>query len=129
MLTVKTSQRETFINITSDIQKVIDQTGFSEGHVIIFVPHTTAAVTINENADPDVLTDLVYGFKKAFPNRQEFNHLEGNSDAHLKSSTLGVDQTVLFTNKNLILGTWQSIFFAEFDGPRNRKLYVQVNGE
>ncbi len=128
-LTIKTPKRECFLDITQAIQKQIDASGLNEGQVILFVPHTTAAVTINENADPDVLRDLILGFEKAFPNRKEFAHLEGNSDAHLKSSMVGVDQTVLFMEKRLLLGTWQSVFFAEFDGPRTRKIFLRIIGD
>ena len=97
-----------------------------EGRACVFCPHTTAAITINENADPDVLHDLEIGLNKAFPDRAEFRHSEGNSSAHLKSSCVGASETILIKEGKLLLGTWQGIYFCEFDGPRRRRFVVQV---
>jgi secondary thiamine-phosphate synthase enzyme len=97
------------------------------GNVLIFCPHTTAAITINENADPDVQHDVLEGLNRAFPQLPEYRHAEGNSPAHLKSSCIGCSETVLIQNGSLVLGTWQAVYFCEFDGPRNRTFFVQVN--
>ena len=99
------------------------------GICLVYCPHTTAGMTINENADPDVVTDLLFALDKTFPDRPEFRHMEGNSAAHLKASTMGSSVTVIVENGNLVLGTWQGIYFCEFDGPRTRKFYVKVMGE
>ncbi len=125
-LTVKTTNKRTFVDITNRINDLLDDAGVKEGTAHLFVPHTTAGVTINENADPDVLHDLSEGLKDAFPNQSKFKHMEGNSDAHLKSSVIGCDQTVIVTKGKMLLGTWQGIYFAEFDGPRTRKLHVRI---
>lgn len=98
----------------------------AEGVCRVFCPHTTGAITINENADPDVLHDLAIGLARAFPNRSEFRHAEGNSAAHLKSSCIGASETVLIRGGRLVLGTWQGIYFCEFDGPRRRTFLVQT---
>ena len=123
--TLSTSQQNLF-NITSMVKDAVASGGVTNGICIIYCPHTTAAITINENADPDVITDLLLGLDKAFPDRSEFRHCEGNSSAHLKSSALGVSQTVIINNGNLLLGTWQGIYFCEFDGPRTRKFFVKI---
>lgn len=91
-----------------------------------FCPHTTAGITINENADPDVVKDMLYGLEKAYPDRKEFQHFEGNSSAHLKATAVGSSVTVIIENGKLLLGTWQGIYFCEFDGPRTRKFYVKI---
>jgi len=121
---VRSSQREEMINITSEIKKYIIKNNLNEGVVTLFVPHTTAAVTINENADPDVPSDIILGLGKISPNLRDFNHVEGNSDAHIKSSLVGCSQQILVENNKLVLGTWQGIYFCEFDGPRTRKLHI-----
>lgn len=128
-LSINTDQKKTFIDITDKIGHLVKESGVTTGEVILFVPHTTAGVTINENADPDVLTDMIAGFDGAYPDRSSFRHMEGNSDAHLKSSAVGNDQLVLIENGNLALGTWQGLYFCEFDGPRQRKLLVRLQGE
>ncbi len=125
-LTVKTKDREALLDITQPIKKLLKKHEANNGQITLFVPHTTAAVTINENADPDVQSDMIYGLGKAFPDLIEFEHGEGNSDAHLKSSAIGVDQTILIKNGELTFGTWQGIYFCEFDGPRTRKCHVQI---
>jgi len=127
-LTVKTQKREILQDISHEVKSFVTQTGIKNGQVLLFVPHTTAAVTINENADPDVQRDMVLGIRDAFPDQQAFNHMEGNSDAHIKSSVIGVDQHIMVKNGQMVLGTWQGIYFCEFDGPRTRKLHIQVMG-
>ena len=126
---VKTPKREVLINITSDINKIVRNCNIEEGVCRIFVPHTTAGITINENADPAVMKDIINYLKKLIPQRSGFSHMEGNSDAHIKSSLTGPSLDVIIHNGGLVLGTWQGIMFAEYDGPRHRKVYVQVQGE
>jgi len=122
------SQREDFYNITSQVRESVIKSGVSGGIAVVFCPHTTAGITINENADPDVLHDLLLGLRKAFPDQPEFRHGEGNSAAHLKASAMGASATVIIENGKLLLGTWQGIYFCEFDPPRSRKFYVKVTG-
>ena len=126
---VKTPRREVLINITSEINKIVRNTNINEGVCRIFVPHTTAGVTINENADPAVMKDIISYLNELIPQRVGFSHMEGNSDAHIKSSLTGPSLDVIIHKGKLVLGTWQGIMFAEYDGPRNRKVYVQVQGE
>lgn len=123
---VKTNKREEFINITSYIKGAVKESGVKNGIAIIFVPHTTAGVTINENADPDVTIDMINGLNEIVPNLKKFRHIEGNSDAHIKASLIGSSVTVIIENGNLKLGTWQGIYFCEFDGPRLRKFYIKI---
>lgn len=120
------TNKEGFYNITSMVNDAIQTVKAESGICVIYTPHTTAAITINENADPDVQTDLIFGLNKTFPDRPEFKHMEGNSAAHLKSSTVGCSETVIIDRGRLLLGTWQGIYFCEFDGPRTRKFYVKV---
>lgn len=120
------TDNEGFYNITSTINKAVKNSGIYDGLCIVFCPHTTAAITINENADPDVVSDLLFALRKTYPDRREFKHIEGNSAAHLKSSVIGASETVIIENGNLKLGIWQGIYFTEFDGPRNRKFYVNI---
>ena len=117
---------EGFIDITQFVREAVTKSGKADGIVMIYCPHTTAGVTINENADPDVMTDILFGLNKAFPDRAEFRHAEGNSAAHLKSSVTGSSVTVIIDKGRLLLGTWQGIYFCEFDGPRTRKFFVKV---
>ena len=119
---------EAMVNITSEVQNAIKESGVNEGSCIVYCPHTTAAITINENADPDVVTDILYGLDKTFPDRKEFRHAEGNSAAHIKSSVIGAEKTIIISKGKLLLGTWQGVYFCEFDGPRTRKFYVKVTG-
>lgn len=128
-LRVKTPKREVLINISSDINKIVRNSNIEEGVCRIFVPHTTAGITINENADPAVMKDIINYLKKLIPQRSGFSQMEGNSDAHIKSSLTGPSLDVIIHNGGLVLGTWQGIMFAEYDGPRHRKVYVQVQGE
>lgn len=123
------TERENLYNITSNVREALVKDGISNGICIIYCPHTTAGITINENADPDVVHDILIGLNKAFPDRNEFLHGEGNSAAHLKSSCVGASQTVIIENGRMILGTWQGIYFCEFDGPRTRKFYVKTISE
>ena len=120
--------REDFYNITSQAQQAISASGVVNGIAVVFCPHTTAGITINENADPDVVHDMLLGLAKAYPDRAEFQHGEGNSAAHLKATAVGSSVTVIVADGKLVLGTWQSVWFCEFDPPRNRRFYVKVMG-
>lgn len=124
-LNVKSSARSEFIDITSLVQQEIDELEFDSGVCYIFVPHTTAGVTINEGADPSVQSDLLSIFSSLVPQDPHYRHAEGNSDAHAKSSMVGVSLSVPVHEGKLILGTWQSIFFTEFDGPRHRRVVLK----
>lgn len=128
MLTVKSKSRTDLIDITSEVQKQLAASGLEEGLCILYVPHTTAAVTINENADPTVKSDILKVLNKIIPWDDDYRHSEGNSAAHIKSSLVGVSQVIPIENGRLILGTWQGIFFCEFDGPRTRKIHVRFIG-
>jgi len=119
---------EGLVDITNEVTEAIMESGVLEGLCVIFCPHTTAAITINENADPDVKADFVLGMDRTFPELSAFRHAEGNSDAHIKSSTVGASETVIITGGKPLLGTWQNIYFCEFDGPRTRKFYVKIMG-
>lgn len=123
---VRTNVRTELIDITSKVQKVVSETGAASGVCYVFVPHTTAAVTINENADSDVVRDIIKGLNKIVPHDDNYAHREGNSAAHIKSSMIGVSLSVLIENGELVLGTWQGIYFCEFDGPRDRDVMVKV---
>lgn len=121
--------KEGLVDITAEVTEAISESGVNEGVCVVYCPHTTAAVTINENADPDVKTDFISGFDKVFPDFESFRHAEGNSDAHIKSSVVGASETIIVTGGRPLLGTWQGVYFCEFDGPRNRKFYVKVIGD
>ncbi|WP_438431374.1 secondary thiamine-phosphate synthase enzyme YjbQ [Gorillibacterium sp. sgz500922] len=123
------TEKEGFTEITSRVRQALSASGVRDGLCVIYCPHTTAGITINENADPDVVRDMLLGLAKAFPDRSEFRHAEGNSAAHLKSSCVGSSVNVIVHEGRLILGTWQGIYFCEFDGPRSRKVYVKVIGQ
>jgi secondary thiamine-phosphate synthase enzyme len=123
---VKTSSRTEMIDITRSVQEAVKKSNVVDGICMIFVPHTTAAVTINENADPSVSHDLLMELNKIVPFEDHYRHTEGNSPAHIKASLVGPSLTVLIESGKIILGTWQGIFFCEFDGPRNRKVYIKV---
>ncbi len=125
-LTVRTASRTHFLNIDDPVSRSVAASGINEGVCHVFVPHTTAGVTINENADPDVLRDMEAILERMAPWRGNYAHREGNSAAHVKASLMGFNQTVLVRGGRLALGTWQSLYLCEFDGPRTRKLWVQV---
>jgi len=123
---VRTSTRTEFIDVSRPVQEAVKKAGVEDGICIIFVPHTTAAVTINENADPSVVQDMIMELNKIVPFQDQYRHMEGNSSAHIKASLVGCSQIVFVQSGKLILGTWQGIFFCEFDGPRNREVQVKV---
>ena len=123
---VVTRKKNEMVDITRDVQDVVEQENIDEGVAIVYVPHTTAAITINEGADPSVQRDIVETLKKLVPETGNYNHMEGNSDAHIKASILGSSVTVLIKNERLVLGTWQHIFFYEGDGPRTRKVIIKI---
>jgi len=125
---VRTGSRVDFINIDNQVHKAINESGMQSGVCHVFVPHTTAAVTINENADPDVVRDITMELNKLIPFNDNYAHSEGNSAAHIKSSLVGASEIVAIERGRMVLGTWQSLFFCEFDGPRTRKVYVKVIG-
>lgn len=126
-ISVRTSRREELIDITDEILQFAKESGVSDGKITIFIPHTTAAVTINENADPTVQRDIIFTLNKLIPTSPEYHHLEGNSDAHAKSSLIGCSQDVFISDGSLLLGTWQGIYFCEFDGPRNRTAILRID--
>lgn len=123
---VRTSQREQFVNITSEVQRVVTESGVQDGVCVVYVPHTTAGITINEGADPSVVRDILTKLRQLVPPNDDYSHLEGNADAHIKASLMGSSQRVLVRGGRLMLGTWQAIFFCEFDGPRSRRVWVHV---
>jgi secondary thiamine-phosphate synthase enzyme len=123
---VKTSAQTEFVDITRSVQEAVKKAGVEDGICIVFIPHTTAAVTINENADPSVVHDIVMELNRMVPSKDTYRHLEGNAPAHIKASLVGCSEIVFVESGKLVLGTWQGIFFCEFDGPRNRKVQVKV---
>ena len=128
-LSIKTSKREEIIDITEKIQNILSKykkTKIEKGICRIFVHHTTAGITINENADPNVKTDLLNILRDLIPKKESYHHQEGNSDAHMKSSLMGSSKEVIISNHELVLGTWQGIMLCEFDGPRTRKITIQI---
>lgn len=125
--TVKTDNRDQMIDVTRQVQQFITENGVREGAVIVYCPHTTAGITINENADPDVKRDMIRRFDEIYPWHHELDrHMEGNTAAHMKASTVGSSQHIIITDGRLLLGTWQGIYFCEFDGPRNRTFYAKI---
>ena len=127
---ISTKNRNELIDITSQVSSIVHQSGITNGDAIIYCPHTTAAITINENADPSVRHDILLTLEEIIPcSRSGYRHTEGNSDAHCKSSLLGCSEQILISDGTLALGTWQGIFFCEFDGPRSRTVSVQIRGE
>jgi len=129
ILSVRTSARTELIDITSKIARLVKESGVSEGRCMLYVPHTTAAVTINESADPSVKDDILMVLNQIVPWDANYRHGEGNSPAHVKSTLVGASETVAIENGSLVLGTWQGIFFCEFDGPRTRKVHVRITAE
>jgi len=125
-ITIPTSSHTQILDITSQVQKAVRESGIAEGLCCIYVPHTTAGVTINENADPSVKQDLVMELNKVIPFNDNYSHLEGNAAAHIKASIIGSSVNIPVKNNNLLLGTWQGICFCEFDGPRQRHFYVKI---
>ncbi|HEU18974.1 MAG TPA: YjbQ family protein [Deltaproteobacteria bacterium] len=125
-LSIRTNSRFEMIDITRAVADAVKEENVVSGICYVFVPHTTAAVTINENADPDVPRDIIMELDKVIPFHDNYRHMEGNSAAHIKTSLIGSSEAVFVENGNLVLGTWQSLFFCEFDGPRTRKYMVKV---
>jgi len=125
-LNVKTSSQTELVDVTSQVKSELDKSGVKEGRLTLYVPHTTAAVTINEGADPAVKADILMVLNQVVPWKANYQHMEGNSPAHVKASLIGSAETVLVSQGRLVLGTWQKIFFCEFDGPRTRKLHLQI---
>lgn len=123
---IETGSKQEFFLLDKYLNEILTKSGVKDGIMVVFVPHTTAGVTINENADPDVKTDLKKSLNNTFPNHDYFIHAEGNSDGHMKSSLVGASETLLIQDGRLVLGTWQSIYFTEFDGPRTRKVFVKI---
>lgn len=125
-IAVQTKTRNEFIDITSDVQRLITKSNVNDGICYLYVPHTTAGITINENADPSVVNDIKNHLNKIVPSEGRYTHLEGNADAHIKSTLVGCSKTIFVNRSKLVLGTWQGIFFCEFDGPRSRKVYAKI---
>ena len=127
-ITIKTRRKAQMIDITSQVSNIIGENGIKEGLVVVFVPHTTAGVTIYENADPDVVHDMLLSLEELVPEHNPgYLHGEGNSDGHIKASMIGSSVTVIIKNSRLALGTWQGIYFCEFDGPRSRKIWIKLS--
>ncbi len=129
ILSVKTREKTEFVDITSDINQLIQKSGIDQGLCMLYVPHTTAAVTINESADPSVKSDILMILNQIIPWEANYRHLEGNSPAHIKSTLVGSSELIAIENGRMVLGTWQGIFFCEFDGPRSRKVNVRIIAE
>ena len=125
-LNVRTSEHTQMLDITAQIQAAVKESGVQDGICTVFIPHTTAAVTINENADPDVVRDFTMEINKIVPWEDGYLHMEGNAAAHLKASMMGFSETVIINDGRLVLGTWQGIYFLEYDGARNRKVIVKI---
>src|SRR6056297_2112213 len=125
-LEIETDQHQEFVEITEKIQKKVKESNVKEGIALVYCPHTTAGITINENADPDVVWDMIESFNSTFPVQSNYKHFEGNSHAHIKSSVLGNEKSIIISDGRLLLGRWQGIYFCEFDGPRKRKVFVKI---
>jgi len=128
-ITIKTGKRNEFVDITQEVAELISAQGVKEGFVILYVPHTTGGITINEHADPSVKRDILNKLEELVPPDKGYTHMEGNADSHIKATLVGNTLTIPISGGRLVLGTWQGIFFCEFDGPRTRKLIVKVVGE
>lgn len=123
---VRTGGSQDIVDITSEVRRIVRASGVRDGLCVVFSMHTTAGITINENADPDVKTDMIAGLSRAFPERDDYRHMEGNSHSHLRTSCVGPSQTLIVSDGDLLLGTWQGLFLCEFDGPRTRHVAVKV---
>ena len=121
---VLSTERSGFSDVTDRVRAALAESGIKEGLCVVYCPHTTAGITINENADPDVVRDMLFALEKTFPDRPEFRHAEGNSAAHLKASAMGASLTIPFQDGRLLLGMWQGVYFCEFDGPRSREVWI-----
>ena len=126
-ITIKTNSRTEMLDITRLVQETVDNKNIKDGIVTVFIPHTTAGVTINEGADPDVKRDMLFEINKIVPFEDGYHHMEGNSAAHIKTTLFGNSSQIIVQNGQLQLGTWQTIYFCEFDGPRTRKIWIKVN--
>ena len=126
---VRTSRREELIRLTSALQELVDAKGWRDGALVVYCPHTTAALTINEAADPDVAADLVMALSRLLPREAGYKHVEGNSDSHVKTTLVGPSQMLIVSGGRIQLGTWQGVFLCEWDGPRNRKIWAQWLGQ
>jgi len=124
--TIKSKSRTQLIDITYEVQKAVRSSGISEGLCMLYVPHTTAAITINESADPSVASDIMMVLNEVIPWKADYRHLEGNSPAHIKSTLVGASEVIAIENGSLVIGTWQGIFFCEFDGPRTRSVHIRL---
>ncbi len=125
--TVKTRRRTEFVEITSEVAQILAEGGIKDGSVIVFIPHTTAGITINENADPDVQSDMIFEMNKVIPFEDGYRHFEGNSAAHIKASLFGSSVTLIVSGGSMRLGRWQGIYLCEFDGPRTREVWVKIS--
>jgi len=125
-LTIRTKSKVEFVDITQQVREIVRKSGVREGVCYVYAPHTTAAVTINENADPSVVRDIIDALDRLVPQAARYSHLEGNAPAHIKSTLVGASEVILVEGGDLVLGTWQGIFFCEFDGPRTRRVLVMV---
>lgn len=125
-ISLRTSSRVELVDITHLVQEAVSKSTVKSGLCCVYIPHTTAGITINENADPSVRKDIIKELNKTIPFEDNYSHTEGNSAAHIKASLIGFSQNVFFEDKRLALGTWQGIYFCEFDGPRNRRVYVKI---
>jgi len=123
---INTNKKQEFVVLDKEIQTAINESGVQDGIAVVYSPHTTGGITINENADPDVQTDLKAALNDTFPNHDYFIHGEGNSDGHMKSSLVGASETLIIEEGQPIYGTWQSVYFTEFDGPRTRKVHIKI---
>ena len=125
-INISTTKRVDLVNITAQVQTVVSKTKVDSGVVTVYVPHTTCGITINEGADPDVVRDIKFQLENLIPYQQGYRHMEGNADSHIKTCLVGSSENIIVENGQLVLGTWQSIFLCDFDGPRNRKVYIKI---
>ncbi len=125
-LTIRTQKHTQFVNIDREVQRIVEESGIRKGICVVFAPHTTAGITINENADPDVVRDIITVLERLVPWQGNYAHTEGNAAAHTKASLVGFSQSLLIEDGRLAFGTWQSLYFCEFDGPRARKVWVEI---